>query len=120
MANYVLYSSYVKHHRVFGQLKHKEILEGLNNKAWGQVIANYFFLEFFNSFGDKSFIEGRFFRVGPFAILKGKAYGYSNFPKGRFAFAFAFFGKRQLRLVVPAHDSSFLFIRLSYTEIPSD
>jgi len=118
--SYVVYDSRVKHNRLFGKLKHENLLEGMKNQAYGRVLFDYFFLEFFNSFGVKSFIEGKLFRLGPFAFLLGKAHGYSNFPKGRFAVAVGFFSKNYFRLIVPAFDSSYLTIRLSFKEIPND
>jgi len=119
VVNYVVYDSYVKHKRLFGKPK-TNLIEGLNNKAYGRVIFDYFFLEFINSFGIKSFIEGRLYRIGPLAFLIGKAHGYSNFPYGRKAVAFGYFGKKHFRLIVPAYDSSYLSIRLSFKEIPDD
>lgn len=118
----VLYDSYVKH-RCF--LPWREVktsfVEGLQNRAWGTVKDKEFKVEFTNSYGNPgSRLEGKFTRLFNLILAKGKAYGYEKYPEGRPCIAFGVFGREHLYLVVPAFDAKYLYIRMSYKELPND
>ena len=118
----VLYDSYVKHRNFLPwRPVNNEFVEGLNNRAWGTIKDNEFNVEFTNSFGKPGAkLIGTFKKFYRLIFATGLAYGYDNYPDGRSCIAFGFFKTRYVYLIVPGFDAKYLFIRMSYKELPND
>ena len=118
----ILYDSYVKHRKfLFWRSTTSALVEGLQNRAWGYVRGNKFNVEFTNSFGKTgASLEGSFLKAFGLFFAVGIALGYKDYPEGRSCIAFGFFKKQHLHLVVPGFDANYLYIRMSYKELPND
>jgi len=118
MGDMVLFDSIVKHHNLFFWKPVKEDwIEGHRNRAAGEVRNNKFKVDFTNSYGHESVVEGNYKRLGPFVFLTGVAHGYKDFPNGRAAVSVGMFIGKTLTLLVPAFDSQYLSITLKYKRI---
>ena len=120
--NRVLYDSYVKHRNWLPWRKpKKEWVEGLDNRAWGTIKGKEFNVQFTNSYGKSgASLSGTFRSMFRLIVAVGTAHGYDKFPEGRGCVAFGFFGCKNLYLVVPGFDAKYLYIRMSYKELPND
>lgn len=113
--NLTLFDSYVEHKYLFPWSKKKiDFIEGFENRAEGVVYNKSINVKFTNSFGLNSYVEGTYIKLLFLLLLKGTAYGYSNYPNGRRVYALGWFYNKHLHLRVPSFDASYLSIKLKY------